>query len=98
MRIFPTSDGFSQMVSHWSLSDIKSPQVSRTLLGILNNAVVWMVSTRPIISKSFSPCTNPLVTVLRANSTIRQVLFFLFNNQQKKRTCRIVDFAVPADH
>ena len=32
------------MVFHWSLSDSKSPQVSRTLLNILavlNNAVVW---------------------------------------------------------
>ena len=41
------------MVSHWSLSDNKSLQVSRTLLGILtdlNNAVVWMISTRPVIS------------------------------------------------
>ena len=38
------------MVFHWSLSDSKSPQVSRTLLSILavlNNAVVWIVSTRP---------------------------------------------------
>ena len=36
------------MVFHWSLSDKKSPQVSRTLLSILSdlkNAVVWMVST-----------------------------------------------------
>ena len=35
-------------VYHWSLSDSKSPQVSRTLLSILaglNNAVVWTVST-----------------------------------------------------
>ena len=54
------------MVFHWSLSDSKSPQVSRTLLSILavlNNAVVWMVSTRPPISKSSSPFSNPLVTV-----------------------------------
>ena len=38
------------MVFHWSLSDSKSPHVSRTLLSILailNNVVVWMVSTRP---------------------------------------------------
>ena len=55
------------MVFHWSLSDSKSPQVSRTLLSILaylNNVVVWTVSTRPVISKSSSPCTNPLVTQL----------------------------------
>ena len=34
-------------VFHWSLSDSKSPQVSRTLLcilAVLNNVVVWMVS------------------------------------------------------
>ena len=40
------------MVSHWSLSDSKSPQVPRILLSILAylNARVWMVSTRPLIS------------------------------------------------
>ena len=52
------------MVFHWSLSDRKSLQVSRTLLSILavlNNVVVWMVSTRPPTSKSFKPssyCTK----------------------------------------
>ena len=38
-------------------SHSKSPQISRTLLSILvglNNVVVWMVSTRPFISKSSS--------------------------------------------
>ena len=68
MRVFHISDGFSHqlMVFHWSLSDNKSPQVSRTLLSILavlNNAVVWMVSTRPPTSKSSSPFSNPLVPV-----------------------------------
>ena len=50
------------MVFHWSLSDSKSLQVSRTLLSILavlKNAVVWMVSTRPPTSKSSSPFSNP---------------------------------------
>ena len=65
------------MVSNWSLRDSKSPQVSKTLLSILadlNYAVVWTVSTRFVISKSSSPCTNPcanpLVTVPRAPFTI----------------------------
>ena len=52
------------MASHWSLNDSKSPQISRTLLSILadlNKAVVWMVSTHPLISKSFSPCVNLLI-------------------------------------
>ena len=49
------------MVFHWSLSVNKSPQVSRILLSILvdlNNAVVWMVSTLSLISKSFGDCTK----------------------------------------
>ena len=40
------------MVSHWSSSDSKSTQVSSTLLSILANlinAVVWMVSTHPVV-------------------------------------------------
>ena len=51
---------------HYSQSDSKSPQVSTTpfsILADLNNAVVWMVSSRSLISKSPSPCTNPLGTI-----------------------------------
>ena len=54
-------------VFHWSLSDSKYPQVSRTLLSILvdlKSAVVWMVSTRVLISDSSSPIARHLVTVL----------------------------------
>ena len=61
------------MVFHWSLSDSKSPQVSMTLLSILavlNNAVVWMVSTRPLTFKSSRPLSNPLVTIPNAPITI----------------------------
>ena len=45
------------MVFHWSVSDSKRPLVLRTLLSILTdvyNAVVWMVSIRPFISKFYS--------------------------------------------
>ena len=55
--------------ANWTLSDSKFLQVTITLLSILtdfNDAVVWMVSSRPLISKSSSPCTNPLVTVPRS--------------------------------
>ena len=51
------------MVFHWSLNDSKSPQVFRTLLSILNSTVVWMVSICPLISKSSSTFTKPLVSV-----------------------------------
>ena len=69
------------MVFHWSLSDSKSPQVSRTLLSILavlNNAVVCMVSTRPPTSKSSSPFSNPLVTVPNAPITIGIIVTCMF--------------------
>ena len=69
------------MVSHWSLSDSKSPQFSRTLLSILpelNKVVVGMVTTHPLISKSSSPCTNPVVTVLSAAIIIGITVTFMF--------------------
>ena len=70
------------MVFRWSLSDSKSPQVTRTLLSILivlNNAVVWMVSTRPPTFKSPSPFNNPLVTVPKAPITIGIIITFMFH-------------------
>ena len=70
-------------VFHWTLSDSKSPQVSRTLLNILaviNNAVVWMVSTCPPTSKSSSPFSNPLVTVPNVPITIGIIVTCMFHS------------------
>ena len=71
------------MVFHWSLSDSKSPQVPSTLLSILavlNNAVVWMVSTRLPTSKSSRSFNNPLVTVPKAPITIGAIVSFMFHS------------------
>ena len=71
------------MVFHWSLSDSKSPQVSRTCLSILavhSNAVVWIVSTRLPISESSRPFNNPLVTVPNAPITIGTIITFMFHS------------------
>ena len=71
------------MFFHWSLSDSMSPQVSMTLLrilAVLNNIVVWMVSTRPPISKSSSPFSHPLVTVPKAPITIGVIVTCLFHS------------------
>ena len=71
------------MVSRWSLSDNKSSQVFKTLLSILANlnyAVVWMVSTHPLIPKYSSPCTNPFVTEPRAPITIGIIVTFTFHS------------------
>ena len=71
------------MVFDWSLSDCKSPQVSRTrlsILAVLSNAVVWIVSTRPLTSKSSRPFNNPLVTVTNAPITIGTIVTFMFHS------------------
>ena len=71
------------MVFHRNLSDSKYPQVSNTLLSILdvlNYAVLWMVSTRPPTSKSSRPFNNPLVTVSKAPTTIGIIVTFMFHS------------------
>ena len=79
------------MVFHWSLSDSKLPQVSRTLsiLAVLNNAVIWIVSTVPPNSKSSSPFINPFVTAPNAPITIgisvNCMFHIAFNSQARSR-------------
>ena len=71
------------MVFHWRLSDSKSPQVSRTrisILAVLSNAVVWIVSTRPLTSMSSKPFNNPVVTVPNAPITIGTIVTFIFHS------------------
>ena len=71
------------MLFHESLSDSKSPQVSRILLSILadpNYVIVWMVFTRLRISNSSSPSINPLVTVPSAPITIGITVTFIFHS------------------
>ena len=71
------------MVSHWSLSDSQSLQVSRILLSIrvdLNNVVVCMVSTRPLISMSSSLFIAPLVIVPKLLITIGITVTLMFDS------------------
>ena len=87
--VFPISD--SRWVFHWSLSDSKSPQVSRTLLSILavlNNTVVWMVLHSSINLQVLHSSVNfqvpffnkPLVTVLKSSqSTIGIIVTFMLH-------------------
>ena len=71
------------MVSHWSLSDNKPPQVSKTLLrilAVLSNAVVWMVSTCPLISKSSSHFIILLGIVPSVLITVGFLVTFIFHS------------------
>ena len=59
-------------------NDCKSPQIFWTLSGILavlNNAVVWVVPTRLLISKFSSPCTNPSLSLSCC------IVFFQFSSK-----------------
>ena len=70
------------MVFLWSLSDSKSPHVSRTrlrILAVLSNAVVCIVSTRPPTSKSSRPFDNPFVIVPNAPITNGIIVTFMFH-------------------
>ena len=72
------------MVFHGSLSDSKSPQISSTplsILAVLNNVVVCMVSPHPPTSKSSSPLSNPLVTVPNALITIGIIVTSMFHSK-----------------
>ena len=60
----------------------KYPQISWNQLSIraiLSNVVVWMVSSRPLISKSSSPFNNPLVTVPKATIAIGIIVTIIFH-------------------
>ena len=59
---------------------LKSPGLSLVFYADLNNAVVWMISIRPLISKSLSLRTNPLLTVLNVPITIGITVTFMFHS------------------
>ena len=71
------------MVFHWSLSDSKSLQVSRTrlrILAVFSNPVIRIVSTRMPTSKSSRPFHNTLVIVRKAPITIGAIVTFMFHS------------------
>ena len=72
-----------RMGFHWSLSYTKSLEVCRTLLSVLAdlyNAILCMVFSRPLISKSSNPCTKNVVTVRSTPITIGLTVAFMFHS------------------
>ena len=86
MKVFHNS--VSRWFFHWSLSDSKSLQVSRTFLSILvelNKAVVWIVSTCPLILKSSSSFTNSFGSVASASPSRSPSCSIVFRSLAKSR-------------
>ena len=79
-RVFHTSVSWSFFTGGWVT--VSRTQVSKTLLNTqpaLNNTVIWMVSTRLLISKSSFPCINPLVTFPSTPIRIGIPVVFIFH-------------------
>ena len=71
------------MVFHWSLSDSKSSQVSRSrlrILAVLSNTLIRIVSTRLPTSKSSRPFNNAFVIVPKAPIKIGTIVTFIFHS------------------
>ena len=67
LRDFHISVGWWFFTGVWATASLlNSPGLFWVFWPNVNNALVWTVSTNPVISKSSSLFTNPLVTVPRA--------------------------------
>ena len=80
IRVFHISVSWWFSTGVWvTASVLKSPGLFSVIRPFLNNVAVWMVSTRPPISKSFSPFSNPSVTVPNAPITIGIIVTCMFH-------------------
>ena len=71
---------FHISVSWWFFTGV---WVTASLLkcpGLVLSNAVWIVSTRPLTSKSSRPFNNPLVTVPNAPITIGTIVTFMFHS------------------
>ena len=68
----------SQVFEWQQVSSISRTHLS--ILAVLNNVVVWIISTRPPNSKFSSPFNSPWVTVPSALITIVIIVTFMFHS------------------
>ena len=76
-----------------SLNDCKSPKVSRTLLSILANTEVWLVSIPPTGFQFPTLFTNLLATVLSAPTTIRITVTLMFHSLIQS-SCKVIYLSI----
>ena len=76
LRVFHISFSRWFLTEVWvTASLLKSPGLS--ILAVLSNAIIWIVSTRPPTSKFSMPFNNPLVIVPKAPITIGTIVTFM---------------------
>ena len=104
LLLFTPLEFFHISVNWWFFTEVwvtasllKSPGLVLRILAVLNNAVVWIVSTRPPTSKSSGSFNNPLVTVPNASITIGTIVTFMFhsffNSLAKSRYLSFLSFS-----
>ena len=71
---------FHISVSWWSFTGVWASRTLLSILVVLNNVVVWMVSTPPPKSKSSSLFSNPLATVPNVPITIGIIVICMFHS------------------
>ena len=64
----------------WHVCPDRRSKYNISILSEFNNALVWMISTRFLISTSSSPCTNPLATIPKVPVTIGIIVTFMFHS------------------
>ena len=74
---FVLADGFS-LEFEWKQISSSLQDFFLNILVVLNNAVVWMVPTRPSNTKLFSSFNNTILTVTKAPITIGMIVTFMF--------------------
>ena len=79
LLLFHSFESFYISVRWWFLPG-DWVTASLRILSDLNNAVVWMVPTLPLISKFSNCCTNSLVVVPRAPITTGIAVTFMFHS------------------
>ena len=77
LRVFHISVSWWFSTGVWVTASLLTFPGLFSIMADFNNAVVWMVSTRPLISKSSISFTNPLTTVPSSPYTIGIIITFV---------------------
>ena len=80
-RVFHISVSWWFFTGVWVTASLhKSSRTLLSILAVLSNAVIWIVSTRPPTSKSSRPFNHSLVIVLKVPITISTIVTFIFHS------------------
>ena len=80
LRVFHIHFNWWYFTGIWVIASLLKSRWIFSILAVLCNVVVWMVSTHPPTSESSSSFKNPLVTVPKTPNTSGIIVTFMFQN------------------